>query len=200
MESYASIELGVAKLEILYQENLKCIAMSSVGWRCQETISQEQLNKARELLNSSLVYEVDLDVGHLPELVLCPGHGLGQLPQIYSERWATFTELRMSKEEAMSKFNADFWMSVEFFKKESLVETREEPTVPINMRPRSASGISEHQCGNQNFEGARSTRTRLDIQKWEFQFSVPDKSPNPESLFPSRLSSKFSIVAALTEF
>ncbi|KAH8645983.1 hypothetical protein BGZ60DRAFT_570792 [Tricladium varicosporioides] len=186
MESYASIELGVTKLEILYQENLKCIAMSSNGWRCQEIIHQEQLNKARELLNYSLVNEVDLDVGHLPRLVLCPGHGLGELPQIYSEKWAAFAEQRLSKEEAMSKFNAEFWISVEFFP----------TTVPNEIsRPRSVSSISENKCGKEDLEEDRLAKGYLprfeipsNIQPSIFQFSSEDKPPTPEGLVPSRLT------------
>jgi hypothetical protein len=115
MESYASIELGVAKIEIMYQKNLKCIAMTSNGWRCQEIVHEEQLLKARELLRSSVMSEGELDTKLLPQLVLCPGHVLGELPRIYSERWAAFAEQRLNKEEAMSKFNADFWKSVQFF-------------------------------------------------------------------------------------
>ena len=41
MESYASIEFGVANLEIMYQERLKCIAMTSKGWRCPMFIQEE---------------------------------------------------------------------------------------------------------------------------------------------------------------
>jgi hypothetical protein len=139
MESYASIELGVAKLEIMYQENLKCIAMTSDGCRCQEIIREEQLRKAQELLSLSITSEAELDINRLPQLVLCHGHALGQLPRIYSEKWAISSEQRLSKEEAMSKFNANVWMSVQFFPNER--RARSPSTTNIN-RPRSPRHIS----------------------------------------------------------
>ena len=136
MESYASIEFGVAKLEILYQEKLKCIAMSSNGWRCMEIISEEQLFKARELVSSSAKSDDVLDIELLLGSVLCPGHALGQLPQIYLEKWARFSEQRLSKDEAMSIFDADAWISVDFFHSEQSGQ----PSTPTKMRrPRSKS-------------------------------------------------------------
>jgi hypothetical protein len=115
MDAFASIEFGVVKLEIMYQDNLKCIAMTSDGWRCHEVIDQERLLRARGHLNSSDHCETETDIAPLPPLVLCPGHAQGDLPQIYTEKWATFTEQRLPKAEAMQKFNAEFWTSVEFF-------------------------------------------------------------------------------------
>ena len=136
MESYASIEFGVAKLEILYQEKLKCIAMSSNGWRCMEIISEEQLFKARELVRSSAKSDDVLDIELLLGSVLCPGHALGQLPQIYSEKWASFSEQRLSKDEAMSIFDAGAWISVDFFHSE---ESGQHSTPTKMRRPRSKS-------------------------------------------------------------
>ncbi|KAN0089832.1 hypothetical protein V8E51_018411 [Hyaloscypha variabilis] len=115
MDAFASIEFGVVKLEIMYQDNLKCIAMTSDGWRCHEVIDQERLLRARGHLNSSGDCETETDIAPLPPLVLCPGHAQGDLPRIYTEKWTTFTEQRLPKAEAMQKFNAEFWMSVKFF-------------------------------------------------------------------------------------
>jgi len=115
MESYASIELGAAKLEIIYQDDLKCIAMTSDGWRCQEIIHQDRLLHARRLLNKSVVSDTELDLDLFSFLVLCPGHAGGDLSCIYSGKWSAFAEKRLPKEEAMAKFDAEFWMSVEFF-------------------------------------------------------------------------------------
>ncbi|KAH8598784.1 hypothetical protein B0O99DRAFT_614165 [Bisporella sp. PMI_857] len=146
MESYASIEFGVAKLEIMYQENLKCIAMTSDGWRCQEIIHNARLQKAREMLSSSVNLEAELRSDILPPLVLCPGHALGQLPEIYSEKWAAFAEQRLTKEEAMSGFDADYWMSV-------FRDARSDAhALPINLnRPKSASGRFERQSEECDF-------------------------------------------------
>jgi hypothetical protein len=186
MESYASIELGVAKIEIMYQEDLKCIAMTSNGWRCQEIIFEEPLLQARELLSSSVKSEGELDTEILPRLVLCPGHARGELPRIYSERWAAFAEQRLPKEEAMSKFNADFWMSVQFFDNARSVE----PAFPNRMRrPRSESHISAWQSEKHDFvnagrPGGDSLRPPLnvpsDFQRHEFEFSLPDNSAQPK--------------------
>jgi len=90
MESYASIELGVANLEIMYQESLACIAMTSNGWRCPAVIHEEQLLKARDLLGSLVISGAETNMKSLVELVLCPGHALGDLPRIYSEKWGAF--------------------------------------------------------------------------------------------------------------
>jgi hypothetical protein len=181
IESYASIELGVAKLEIIYQEDLKCIAMTSDGWRCQEIIQKEQLLKAREFLSSSVMCEGELDLELLPGLVLCTGHGLGELPKLYSERWTAFAEQRLSKEEALSKFNAEFWMSVQFFQDAGSGETP-----PVNMRrPRSASNTPTHQREKHNFirverAGGDSLRpppkAPLGSPGHDFPFSLPNNS------------------------
>jgi hypothetical protein len=179
MESYASIELGVANLEIMYQENLKCIAMTSDGWRCPAVIHKEQLLKARELLSSYATSGSELDIELLPRLVLCPGHAIGDLPRMYSEKWAVFSEQRLSKEEAMSKFNADFWMSVQFFSNDK----REDITFRTRSlnRPRSTSNLSSRcgeKCdfGSAEHAGGNSrtplARTPLDSQTQKFEFSL----------------------------
>jgi hypothetical protein len=113
LDAYASLELGVAKLEIMNQESLKCIAMTSDGWRCQELIEEESLLQARTQLRSSDNSQDGFE--RLAKLVLCFGHARGQLPQIYSENWYDFATKRLTKEDAMSKFNAEQWMSVQFF-------------------------------------------------------------------------------------
>ena len=38
-----------------------------------------------------------------------------KLPQIYAEKWNDFATKRLTKKDAMSKFNAEQWMSVQFF-------------------------------------------------------------------------------------
>jgi hypothetical protein len=206
MESYASIELGVAKLEIFFQDSLECMAMMSNGWRCQEFIPDEQLVKARELLCSSALSEADLDIDLLSQLVLCSGHANGELPRIYSERWAAFVEQRMPKEEAMSKFNADFWMSIQFFDNEK----RDELTPPRKMnRPRSASNLSSRRSERHDFVSNRRSggeslgiplNAALNPQGRELEFSLHDKSSNYrimttpsfwESFEKRGLSSKF---------
>jgi hypothetical protein len=192
MESYASIELGVAKLEIMYQEDLKCIAMTSDGWRCQEIIEKEQLLKARELLTSSIKFDAEPDFEVLSRLVLCTGHGLGELPQMYSERWATFAEKRLSKEQAMSKSNAEFWMSVQFLHNRRSEEFSSSKEM---RRPRSASNMSAHQREKGDFVRIGRTggdslwpplHTPLDFQVHEFEFSWPNNSSNPEFTTPPR--------------
>jgi hypothetical protein len=87
------------------------------------------------------VKSADLDIGLLAELVLCSGQAIGKLPLIYFEKWAGFAEQRMSKEDAMSKFDAEFWMSVQFFDGiQSYAQI-----LPTNMeRPKSASKVSAH--------------------------------------------------------
>ncbi|KAE9363006.1 hypothetical protein N431DRAFT_433228 [Stipitochalara longipes BDJ] len=122
MDAFASIEFGVVKLEIMYRDNLKCIAMTTDGWRCEEVIDQEQLLRARGHLSASSHCETETDIAPLPPMVLCPGHAQGDLPRIYTERWATFAEQRLPKEEAMRKFDAEFWMSVQFFPNKSREE------------------------------------------------------------------------------
>jgi hypothetical protein len=115
--------------------------MTSNGWRCEETIHEDQLLKARELLSSSAASGAELDIGLLPQLILCSGHALGEIPRAYSERWTTFEEKRLPKEVAMSRFSADSWMSVQFFPN----ERTDEPVFPTTSnRPRSSSNVSAH--------------------------------------------------------
>lgn len=139
MDAFASIEFGVVKLEIMYQDNLKCIAMSSDGWRCSEIIDQEQLLKARRHLSFSSHCQTEADIAPLPPLVLCPGHTQGDLPRIYTDRWTTFAEQRLPKKEAMQKFNTERWMSVQFFPR----DTREEHAFRANRVTRRQPGIQE---------------------------------------------------------
>jgi hypothetical protein len=137
LAAFASIEFGVAKLEIIYQDKLRCIAMTSDGWRCPEVIHQEQLRETREILSSSVMVGAEVDIAQVPSLVLCPGHARGDLPKIYAEKWTSFAEQRLPKEEAMRKFNADNWISVQFFPN----ETRSSEL----RRPRSASNLTSRQ-------------------------------------------------------
>lgn len=186
MESYASIEFGVANLEIMYQENLKCIAMTSNGGRCPAIIHEEQLLKARDLLKSSVISGAELDMKFLTRLVLCPEHVLRDLPRIYSERWASFADQRLPKEEAVSKFNTDLWMSVQF----SLNDKRHDPAIrKMISRPRSASNISAYQseeyefASNERREGnslSAPANKPLGFQQSNFEFSLPHDSSNPE--------------------
>ena len=76
LNAYASLEFGVAKLEVINQETLKCIAMTSNGWRCQELIGKDSLLQARTQLRSSDDSQEGLE--RLAKLVLCLGHALGQ--------------------------------------------------------------------------------------------------------------------------
>jgi len=170
MGSYASIELGVAKIEIMYQKDLKCIAMTSNGWRCQEIVHKEQLLKARELLRSSVISEGELDTTLLPQLVLCPGHVLGELPRIYSERWAAFAEQRLPKEEAMSKFNADFWMSVQFFDN----ARSDEPAFPTQVNIRGNEGeFSLPAISPFNFDWTTKARNWDFAENWGRSGNIP---------------------------
>jgi hypothetical protein len=59
----------------------------------------------------------------LAELVLCPGHARGKLPQLYSETWSVFAAKRLPKEEAMSRFDLEQWMSVQFFNDHNTLQT-----------------------------------------------------------------------------
>ena len=192
MESYASIEFGVAKLEIMYQENLKCIAMTSTGWRCPAIIQEEQMLKARELLKSSVTTEGDLDMELLSRLVLCPGHALGDLPRIYSERWVAFAEQRLPKEEAMSKFDAEFWMSVEFFHSDWRDDTGAQR---VMRRPKSASNLTSLLGEKRPLELINNTRgegnsvsppiNKLANFPGKFEFSLSHHSPRFESIPPT---------------
>lgn len=194
IESYASMEFGVAKLEILYQEKLRCTAMSSNGWRCPEIMSEEQLLKARELVISSAKSDAVLDTELLVRSVLCPGHALGQLPQIYSEKWTRFSEQRLSKDEAMSIFDADAWISVQFFHSEKSGQ----PSISREMRrPKSASNIyksqnAEHREIQKRRFGRNSLwppfKAPLDSQGQELQPGLPNHSVDPDSTAAARIS------------
>ncbi len=118
LAAFASIEFGIAKLEIMYQDELRCIAMTSNGWRCPEVIHQEQLLETREILSSSVIIGAEVDIAQVPSPVLCPGHARGDLPEIYTEKWTSFAEQRLPEEKATRKFNAESWMSVQFFPNE----------------------------------------------------------------------------------
>lgn len=137
LSAFASIEFGVAKLEIMFQDKLRCIAMTSDGWRCPEVIHQEQLLETREILNSSVIIGAEVDIAQVPFLVLCQGHARGDLPRIYAEKWTSFAEQRLPKEDAMRKFNADNWISVKFF-------PDERRSLELK-RPRSASHLTSRQ-------------------------------------------------------
>jgi hypothetical protein len=180
MDSYAAIEFGVANLAIMYQENLTCVAMTSDGWRCPTVIHKEQLLKARDLLSSYATSKSEFYIELLPRLVLCPGHSMGDLPRIYSEKWTVFSRQRLSKEEAMSKFNAAVWMSVQFFSDNKGNDITSE-TTSLN-RPRSTSNLSsrwgeKYDCGGTENSRRNSlttqSKTPLDpqIQMFESSFS-----------------------------
>jgi hypothetical protein len=185
MESYASMEFGVAKLEILYQEKLKCIAMSSSGWRCPEIIHEKQLLKARELVSSSVKSETVLDIKLLAESVLCPGHTVGQLPQIYSEKWTRFSEQRLSKKEAMEIFDANAWKSVQFFRSEQGTQL----LVPRRIsRPGSASSLSSYQSAKHGKISQRREKylwpplkAPLDSQGQDIQLDFRNHSSSTDS-------------------
>jgi hypothetical protein len=182
MESYASIELGAARLEIIYQDDLKCIAMTSDGWRCQEIIQRDHLFKARQLLNKSAVADTELDMKLFSTLVLCPGHAQGDLSSIYCDKWTTFAEQRLSKEKAMAKFDAEFWMSVEFFRYDE-----NEYVLSKNMRrPKSASNLQARQSGECG-DGITKTRflpptlkSPFSSPSSQFEPSIPINWPGPQ--------------------
>lgn len=185
IDSYASLELGVAKIEIMHQENLKCIAMTSDGWRCQEVIDEEQLLEAREHLSSSIHSERGFDFYILSGLVLCPDHALGELPQVYADKWSAFAAQRLSKEEAMSRFDANRWRLVQFFSSEG---TKEAASPKEVKRARSASNISATQ--RERHGSPSNTRTRSDFlrptlpvtsefRKQQFEFFLPNNEFNP---------------------
>ena len=187
MDAFASIEFGVVKLEILYQGNLKCIAMTSDGWRCPEIIDQEQLLKARRHLSFSGHCQTEADIAPLPPMVLCPGHAQGDLPRIYTGKWTTFTEQRLPTKEAMQKFNAERWISVQFFPRDTRDEhaflaNRETPIkpgtqeeyVPVSKRFRSAStsDVSASQAEKNNLaNNAGGSSARGDF------LSIPGQGP-----------------------
>lgn len=124
--------------------------------------------------------------------VLCSGHALGQLPQIYSEKWARFSEQRLSKDEAMLIFDADAWISVQFFHNDE----NGQPSISKKMRrPRSASNISEQQKAehreiNKGKSGGDSLwpplNGSLDSQEQIFQFGFTNSSANPNTTAAAR--------------
>jgi len=197
MEAFASIEFGVAKLEIMYQDSLRCIAMTSDGWRCHEILSQGQMFKARELLLSSVTSRVEFDIEFLPRIVLCPGHARCDLPRIYAERWTTFAEQRLPKDEAMRKFNAEFWMSIEFFSNESRGDhsllTNSERGTLAEGRSRLASNLFDRELEKDDFVGNEgierdSLRPTFKVPlnyRSGFDFSRPTLS-NSESMTTSK--------------
>lgn len=126
LHTYASLELGVAKLEIMYQKSLKCISMASYGWRCQELIQTERLLEAQRLLSSLGGSKEELK--DLAKLVLCPGHSRGELPQLYSETWSVFAAKRLPKKEAMTRFDPDYWIPVQFFNDQNTHQTEPRKT------------------------------------------------------------------------
>ncbi|KAH7314198.1 hypothetical protein BKA65DRAFT_542243 [Rhexocercosporidium sp. MPI-PUGE-AT-0058] len=171
MESYASIELGVATLEIMFQENLKCIAMTSDGWRCPTSIHKEQHVRARDLLSSYTTAGSALDIELIVGLVLCGGHSSGELPRIYSEKWSIFSKQRLPKEEAMSKFDADFWMFVQFFPDKKRADGTHRTT--SFYRPRSTSHGSSRSRDENDFgsteRAGESSQTPQFKSPWESQ-------------------------------
>jgi hypothetical protein len=177
MDSFASIELGAAKLEIIYQDDLKCIAMTSDGWRCQEIIKLERLLQARGLLNTSVVSDTKLDMDIFSSLVLCPGHAQGDLPSIYSEKWAAFSEQRLPKEKAMAKFDAEFWMSVEFFRN----DVDDAVFSKSLQRPRSASHLRPRQNWEGSLENAGNTRAEFLPQPPSIPFVFRGSRPGSPS-------------------
>ena len=140
LNSYASLELGVAKLEIMYQESLKCISMASDGWRCQNPIQTEQLLQAQRLLSS--LGDSEEELKGLAKLVLCPGHARGKLPQLYSETWSVFAAKRLPKEEAMSRFDPEYWMSV--FSNHNTPQTELRKTKSTSNLPHTQFGRADY--------------------------------------------------------
>lgn len=59
----------------------------------------------------------------LAKFVLCPGHALGKLPQLYSKTWSVFAAKRLPKEEAMPRFDPEQWVSVQFFNDHNTLQT-----------------------------------------------------------------------------
>lgn len=72
------------KLEIMYQEELQCVAMTSKGWRCPKTIDEHQLMRARAILQDVLASKEEADMELLAFCSLCHGYVAGELPIIYS--------------------------------------------------------------------------------------------------------------------
>jgi hypothetical protein len=181
LNAYASLEFGVAKLEVINQESLKCIAMTSDGWRCQELIEQDSLLQARTQLCSSDDSQEGFE--RLAKLVLCLGHAFGQLPQIYSEKWHDFAIKRLTKEDAMSKFNAEKWMSVQFFNGQytphtELRKTRSASHLPLQDSTRHTPKLPVH-------HPILPERPRRGSDQAKFDFHFDGASKNPRAIFQS---------------
>ncbi|KAL5327987.1 hypothetical protein ACEPPN_005693 [Leptodophora sp. 'Broadleaf-Isolate-01'] len=168
--------------------------MTSDGWRCPTFIHKEQQLMAQELLSSHATAGSEVDIELIPRLVLCPGHAIGELPRMYAEKWADFSKQRLSKEEAMSKFNADFWMSIQFFSNEKRHDDTFRAT--SSNRPRTVSHLSscsrnEYDFGSIERAGGTSRMPQV-MPPWEsatqnFEFVFLSRSPNSKTrAMPSR--------------
>jgi hypothetical protein len=102
LQSYASLEFGVAKLEIMHRENLQCIAMTTDGWRCSELIPGRSVEQARDTLTSTMMPDTN-QLEDIARGVLCSGHAI-RLPEIYADSWSVFIRQRLPTEEAISRF------------------------------------------------------------------------------------------------
>lgn len=149
---------------------------------------------AQELLSSHATAGSEVDIELIPRLVLCPGHAIGELPRMYAEKWADFSKQRLSKEEAMSKFNADFWMSIQFFSNEKRHDDTFRAT--SSNRPRTVSHLSscsrnEYDFGSIERAGGTSRMPQV-MPPWEsatqnFEFVFLSRSPNSKTrAMPSR--------------
>ncbi|RDW91028.1 hypothetical protein BP5796_02193 [Coleophoma crateriformis] len=180
MGSFASLELGVAKLEILNRESLNCIAMTTNGWRCKNIIDPDQLLKARELLRSSVSTGSSVDFNILSSLVLCSNHQRTTLPEKYSEKWATFSAQRLSKDEAISRFNPDKWNVVQFFgNQESEKTARSKGSESPGLPSRVSTPRSRQTTPSNSFLRPESS------QPPNCNFSARRHSFNMESTIPS---------------
>jgi hypothetical protein len=106
LQSYASLGFGVAKLEIMHRENLRCIAMLTDGWRCSELIPGRSVEKAQDILTSTTTFDKD-QLENIARAVLCSGHGIC-LPGMYADTWSVFTMQRLPAEEALLRFQFTF--------------------------------------------------------------------------------------------
>jgi hypothetical protein len=106
LQHYASMEFGVAKLEIMHRENLHCIAMTTDGWRCSELISEPFVEHARDILTSTTIFDKN-QLEDIARVVLCSGHGT-YLPGMYADAWSVFTMQRLPPKEALSRFQFTF--------------------------------------------------------------------------------------------
>ncbi|RDW58125.1 hypothetical protein BP6252_13536 [Coleophoma cylindrospora] len=180
MSSFVSLDLAVAKLEILERKSLNCIAMTMNGWRCKNVIEPDQLLKARELLGSFVSTGSNIDFNTLSGLVLCSDHRRTTLPENYSEKWATFSAQRLSKDEAISRFNPSQWNVVQFFGNEEIEKTAcskgsESPGLPS----RVSTPQSKQSTPFGSFLRPESS------QPPEYNFSARRHSFNMESTIPS---------------